>query len=54
MNRLVKELDQIKDHIINGKDIPEINKEVGEELYKQIVLKIEAQIRFEVYTKIIN
>ena len=42
MNRLVKELDNIKDLIMNGKDLPEINKEVSEDKYKQIVLKIEA------------
>lgn len=39
---------------MNGKDLQEIKKEVSEDKYKQIVLKIEAQIRFEVYKQIIN
>jgi hypothetical protein len=42
VNRLVKELDNIKDQIINGKELPELKKDVSEDKYKQIVLKIEA------------
>lgn len=42
VNRLVNELDNIKDLIINGKDLPHINKELSEDKYKKIVLKIEA------------
>jgi hypothetical protein len=42
VNRLVKELDNIKDQIINGKELPELKKDVSEDKYKKIVLKIEA------------
>jgi hypothetical protein len=42
VNRLVKELDNIKDQIINGKELHELKKDVSEDKYKKIVLKIEA------------
>jgi hypothetical protein len=53
VNRLVKELDKLKDLIINGNELPEIPQLANEDLFKKIVLKVEAQIRFEVYAKII-
>ena len=34
--------------------MPQVSNDVTEDRYKQVVLKIEALIRFEVYNQIIN